>query len=166
MSRASKDQLILAIDQGTTNSKPHSSVPMVRWSRAAARRSGSLAASWLGGTGPRTDLVERARGRGRLPRNCTGPGDRRRRANASGNPSLAWQASSGAPLGPVIGWQDRRTANWCNQAIDDQDRQLVHARTGLPVDAMFSAPKMRWLLDNLPKGCWLGTYESEPSTRG
>ena len=63
---------------------------------------------------------------------------------------VGWQASTGAPLGPVIGWQDRRTANWCNQAIDDQDRKLVHARTGCRVDPMFSAPKMRWLLDHLP----------------
>jgi glycerol kinase len=69
---------------------------------------------------------------------------------------VGWQATTGAPLGPVIGWQDRRTADWCNQMINDQDRQLVRARTGLPVDSMFSAPKMRWLLDHLPTGVPVG----------
>ena len=54
-----------------------------------------------------------------------------------------WRASSGTPLGPVIGWQDRRTAAWCSQSVADQDRQLVNACTGLRVDPMFSAPKMR-----------------------
>ena len=69
---------------------------------------------------------------------------------------VGWQATTGAPLGLVIGWQDRRTADWCNQTINDQDRQLVRARTGLPVDPMFSAPKMRWLLDHLPDGVPIG----------
>ena len=53
-------------------------------------------------------------------------------------------------MGPVIGWQDRRTASWCSQALSEQDGQLVSARTGLRIDPMFSAPKMRWLLDHLP----------------
>jgi glycerol kinase len=63
---------------------------------------------------------------------------------------VGWRASTGAALGPVIGWQDRRTASWCSQDIGDQEMQLVNARTGLRVDPMFSAPKMRWLLDHLP----------------
>jgi glycerol kinase len=62
---------------------------------------------------------------------------------------VAWRRSTGDPLGPVIGWQDRRTASWstalATQAADDQ----VRARTGLRIDAMFSGPKFRWLLDNL-----------------
>ena len=69
---------------------------------------------------------------------------------------VGWQASTGAPLGPVIGWQDRRTAAGATKTINDQDRQLVRARTGLPVDPMFSAPKMRWLLDHLPNGVSVG----------
>ena len=61
---------------------------------------------------------------------------------------VAWRRSSGAPLGPVIGWQDRRTASWCRQlATADADEQ-VRARTGLRIDAMFSGPKIRWLLDH------------------
>ena len=62
---------------------------------------------------------------------------------------VGWRRSTGEPLGPVIGWQDRRTASWCavlaTQEADDQ----VRARTGLRIDAMFSGPKFRWLLDHI-----------------
>jgi glycerol kinase len=62
---------------------------------------------------------------------------------------VAWRRSTGEPLGPVIGWQDRRTAAWCRRlATEDADAE-VRARTGLRIDAMFSAPKLRWLLDQL-----------------
>ena len=78
---------------------------------------------------------------------------------------VGWRASTGEPLGPVVGWQDRRTAGWCTATLGNQDRQLVRARTGLPADPMFSAPKMRWLLDNLASGApikdvRLGTVDS------
>ncbi|WP_188037676.1 FGGY family carbohydrate kinase, partial [Actinotalea sp. JY-7885] len=56
---------------------------------------------------------------------------------------VAWRASSGDPLGPVLGWQDSRTAAWCAKVTATE---RVWARTGLPLDAMYSAPKMRWLL--------------------
>ena len=62
---------------------------------------------------------------------------------------VAWRRSSGAPLGPVIGWQDRRTASWCAQLASDDADDQVRTRTGLRIDAMFSAPKFRWLLDHL-----------------
>jgi glycerol kinase len=78
---------------------------------------------------------------------------------------VGWRASTGAALGPVIGWQDRRTATWCSQTLSERDGQLVKARTGLRIDAMFSAPKMRWLLDHVPTGVpiddvRLGTVDS------
>ena len=65
----------------------------------------------------------------------------------------------------MIGWQDRRTTDWCDEAFTDGDRQLVHDRSGLRVDPMFSAPKMRWILDHLPDGVpiddvRLGTVDS------
>jgi glycerol kinase len=77
---------------------------------------------------------------------------------------VGWRASTGEPLGPMIGWQDRRTAAWC-ATLTDHDRQLVRTRTRLPADPMFSAPKMRWLLDNLGAGVpiddvRLGTVDS------
>ncbi|MET1006813.1 MAG: FGGY family carbohydrate kinase [Propionibacteriaceae bacterium] len=62
---------------------------------------------------------------------------------------VAWRRSTGAPLGPVIGWQDRRTAPWCAEITTPAAESLVRGRTGLRIDAMFSAPKIRWLLDHV-----------------
>jgi glycerol kinase len=64
---------------------------------------------------------------------------------------VAWRRSTGEPLGPVIGWQDRRTASWCTTLATKDADDRVRARTGLRIDAMFSAPKFRWLLDHLPE---------------
>jgi glycerol kinase len=60
--------------------------------------------------------------------------------------AVIWSRSSGVPLGPVLGWQDARTAGTC-EALGSDVARLVRARTGLSLDAMYSAPKMRWLLD-------------------
>ncbi len=59
---------------------------------------------------------------------------------------VIWSRSSGRPLGPVLGWQDARTTAACAD-LADVAGDLVRERTGLPLDAMYSAPKMRWLLD-------------------
>jgi glycerol kinase len=59
---------------------------------------------------------------------------------------VGWSRSTGEPVGPVLGWQDARTAEAC-QRFDPAARQFVRQRTGLTLDPMFSAPKMRWLLD-------------------
>ena len=78
---------------------------------------------------------------------------------------VGWQASTGEPIGPVIGWQDRRSADWCAEELDADDCRLVQERTALRVDPMFSAPKMVWILDHLPVGVptddvRLGTIDS------
>ena len=78
---------------------------------------------------------------------------------------VSWRSSTGEPLGPVIGWQDRRSADWCAEALDVDARRLVQERTALRVDPMFSAPKMTWVLDHLPIGVpvedvRLGTVDS------
>ncbi len=56
-----------------------------------------------------------------------------------------WDAATGAALGPVLGWQDARTSSAC-AALSAHAPQVARL-TGLGLDAMFSAPKMRWLLD-------------------
>lgn len=63
---------------------------------------------------------------------------------------LIWRRSSGEPLGPVLGWQDQRTVDWCADLLagDPAAGRTVADRTGLRVDPMFSAPKLRWLLDH------------------
>jgi glycerol kinase len=78
---------------------------------------------------------------------------------------VGWLAATGDPLGPSIGWQDRRTADWCAEVFGEPERRLVRQHTGLRIDPMFSAPKLRWLLDHLPAGTRpgdvrLGTIDS------
>jgi len=60
-----------------------------------------------------------------------------------GESVLAWDRSSGAPLSPVISWQDRRAASVCARLT--AHATLVRWLTGLPLDPYFAAPKMRWL---------------------
>lgn len=57
-----------------------------------------------------------------------------------------WRASDGSPVGPMLGWQDSRTAEYCHALQGSAD--LVRSRTGLSLDAMYSAPKLRWLLNH------------------
>lgn len=59
---------------------------------------------------------------------------------------VAWRRSTGEPLGPLLGWQDVRTAAACRE-WRSWAGDLVRERSGLTLDAMYSAPKMRWLLD-------------------
>ncbi|MEA5565213.1 glycerol kinase GlpK [Anabaena sp. UHCC 0399] len=62
---------------------------------------------------------------------------------------LLWDKTTGKPLHKAIVWQDRRTASLCNQLQEQGYAQEIYDRTGLVVDAYFSATKLRWLLDNL-----------------
>lgn len=62
---------------------------------------------------------------------------------------VAWDARTGAALGPVIGWQDSRTAELCDWLRSPERELAVSVTTGLSLDPMFSAPKMRYLLDQV-----------------
>ncbi|MDO6584742.1 FGGY family carbohydrate kinase [Salipiger sp. 1_MG-2023] len=66
-----------------------------------------------------------------------------------GESCLAWDALSGAPLSPIIVWQDRRTQ--ARLSAMSRHAALVHERAGLPLDPYFSAAKLGWLLDNVPE---------------
>ncbi|WP_405070489.1 FGGY family carbohydrate kinase [Kribbella sp. NBC_01510] len=59
--------------------------------------------------------------------------------------SIVGWSRQGEAVGPVIGWQDVRTAAWC-ASLPPSTAELVRSHTGLRVDAMFSAPKLHWLL--------------------
>ena len=62
---------------------------------------------------------------------------------------VCWDARSGRALGPVLGWQDSRTAEFCDWLRSPERELAVAATTGLSLDPMFSAPKMRYLLDRV-----------------
>lgn len=64
--------------------------------------------------------------------------------------TVLWDRATGAPLAPAIVWQDRRTADLCDQLRTAGHETLVQERTGLLLDPYFSATKLAWLLDHLP----------------
>lgn len=61
--------------------------------------------------------------------------------------AIAWDRRTGEPLGPVLGWQDRRTAGEAQRLQGLGLGAQVRGKTGLPIDPMFSALKFAWLLD-------------------
>lgn len=67
-----------------------------------------------------------------------------------GESCLAWDADTGAPLSPIVVWQDNRTASRIATLRERGGEALTRERAGLPLDAYFSASKLAWLLDNLP----------------
>jgi glycerol kinase len=73
-----------------------------------------------------------------------------------------WDAQTGDPLGPLLSWQCRRTAPDCTRLIDAGHQDFVRSITGLPLDPMFPGPKMHWLLAQAPKGrkVRLGTIDN------
>lgn len=64
--------------------------------------------------------------------------------------TLLWDRASGAPVANAIVWQDRRTAGACDRLREAGRAPLIAARTGLELDAYFSATKLQWLLDHVP----------------
>ncbi len=61
--------------------------------------------------------------------------------------ALVWDRATGEPVGPMLGWQDRRTTHRVAELADHAAR--IRRISGLPVDPMFSALKLQWLLDDV-----------------
>jgi len=146
-------EVILAIDQGTTNTK----VLLVDSAGSViARASAPVAQSY-----PQAAWVEQN------PKaiwqsvqdaidNCLGDsGDPHVIAIAISNQRetvTAWDRHTGMPVGPAIGWQCRRTATMCEELRARQLELTLRERTGLTIDPIFSGTKMRWLIDSLDNG--------------
>lgn len=64
--------------------------------------------------------------------------------------TVVWNRHTGKPIHKAIVWQCRRTASLCANLKARDHEKLFQERTGLLVDAYFSATKIRWLLDNCP----------------
>ncbi|TMV86016.1 glycerol kinase [Thioclava sp. BHET1] len=154
---------ILAIDQGTTNSK---AVLVGTDGQVLARGSAPVGISY-----PHPGWVEQDPTRiwvsvqeaiaaclARIPgANILGVAISNQRESVT-----AWDAESGMPLAPVLSWQCRRTAEACTKLARAGHAAQVAALTGLPLDPMFPGPKLRWLADHLPSGrkIRLGTIDS------
>lgn len=62
--------------------------------------------------------------------------------------TIVWDKETGLPIYKAIVWQDRRTAGYCDQ-LKQTSGNIIQEKTGLIVDAYFSATKVRWMLDNV-----------------
>ena len=63
--------------------------------------------------------------------------------------TIVWDRNTGKPIYNAIVWQDRRTADFCDELKRKNLHILIQQRTGLVVDAYFSASKVKWILDNV-----------------
>jgi glycerol kinase len=76
--------------------------------------------------------------------------------------AVAWDRRSGEPLHRAIVWQDRRTAGRCNRLKAEGVEAMFRERTGLVLDAYFSATKYEWMLQEggVPRDAAFGTIDS------
>ncbi|MEU6731583.1 FGGY family carbohydrate kinase, partial [Nonomuraea wenchangensis] len=138
--------LVLAIDQGTSSTK---ALLVDGTGRVVSRASAPLAE-----TQPRPGWVEQDpeelwQSVRQAVAGCVTPEQGARVAGvgiSTQRESLVlWDRRTGEPLGPLLSWQDQRTAARCHELADQAE--LVRSVSGLPLDPMFSALKARWLLD-------------------
>jgi glycerol kinase len=63
--------------------------------------------------------------------------------------TVVWERATGKPVYNAIVWQDRRTAAFCDELKSKQLDTVIKQKTGLVIDAYFSATKIKWILDNV-----------------
>jgi glycerol kinase len=63
--------------------------------------------------------------------------------------TVVWERSTGKPIYHAIVWQDRRTASYCDDLKAAGHKEMIRQKTGLIIDAYFSATKLKWILDNV-----------------
>lgn len=63
--------------------------------------------------------------------------------------TILWERATVRPIYNAIVWQDRRTSKYCNQLKDEGYFDMINSKTGLVIDAYFSATKIKWILDNV-----------------
>ncbi|MFA6678326.1 MAG: glycerol kinase GlpK [Acholeplasmataceae bacterium] len=64
--------------------------------------------------------------------------------------TIVWDKGTGKPIYNAVVWQSRQTTDICNDLINKGYKELFKSKTGLLIDAYFSATKIKWILDNVP----------------
>lgn len=64
--------------------------------------------------------------------------------------TILWDRKTGKPIYPAIVWLDRRTSDMCHHLQKKIDKNLLQYKTGLILDPYFSATKIKWILDHVP----------------
>lgn len=144
------DGLLLAIDQGTTNTKA-----------ILVTRDGQpifVSSSPVGLLQPKPDFVEQDpldlwKSVTNVIADCVKHADAEK-ITAVGIANqretvVAWERKTGVPVAPAVVWQCRRSASICSEMEQDGLKNLLRDRTGLSIDPLFSASKMRWLLEDV-----------------
>jgi glycerol kinase len=147
------DSLILAVDQGTTNTK---AILVDVQGRVIARAAHSPGISYPQAAWVEQDPLDLWNTVHLAIDDCLqASAGRKIAAIAVTNQretTLAWERKSGKPLGPAVVWQCHRSADFCRQLEQKGLESFLRQRTGLTIDPMFSGSKMRWLLDHIPNG--------------
>ena len=65
--------------------------------------------------------------------------------------TIVWDKNTGKPIYNAIVWQDKRTSELCQNIKNTDFGDKIHKKTGLFIDAYFSATKLKWILDNVPE---------------
>ncbi len=145
-------QYILALDQGTTSSraivfdkngsiisvaqKEYTQIfPQPGWVEHDANE------IWSTQLGVAAEAISKA---GLTVENIAGIGITNQRET-----TVVWERATGKPIYNAIVWQDRRTAAFCDELKRKQLDKIIQQKTGLVVDAYFSATKIKWILDNV-----------------
>ena len=159
-----KKGLVLAVDQGTTNTK----VVLFDESASAVSRGAAPVAvrhprpGWVEQDGREIwRSVQAAVAdclRGRRAGDVAAVGVSNQRESV-----MAWRARDGAPAGPCLTWQCRRAAGACERLRREGGEERIRAKTGLPLSPLFSAGKARWLAERAecpPDELRVGTVDS------
>ncbi|MDY0019683.1 MAG: FGGY family carbohydrate kinase, partial [Anaerolineae bacterium] len=144
---------ILAIDQGTTNTKALVVSPA---GTILARGSQPTAISYPQPGWVEQDALEVWRCTRAAIAECLSALDKPNLAAVAitnqRETALVWERETGQPVGPCVVWQCRRSAPFCSQLKREGAEPLLRERTGLQVDPMFSASKLRWILEHTEDG--------------
>ena len=145
------NKYVLALDQGTTSSRAivfdHSGRPVASAQKEFTQiypKPGWVEHDpeeiWSTQAGVATEVLAKA---GLKSSDVAGIGITNQRET-----TVVWNRLTGKPVYNAIVWQDRRTAGYCDQLKSEGADSLILERTGLIVDAYFSATKIKWILDN------------------
>jgi glycerol kinase len=146
------DRLILALDQGTTSSRaiafgrdgrPVASAqqPFEQRFPAPGHVTHDPEAIWSSQLAVAREVVARVGGADRIA--AIGITNQR-------ETTIVWDRSTGEPIADAIVWQSRITAPACERLRAGGHEALFRERTGLPLDAYFSGPKIAYILDAVP----------------
>lgn len=137
---------VLAIDQGTTSSKAYRLHADGRFERVGGcdHRQIHPQAGWV--EHDPVELLANVRHLAELAGDAVALG-----LDNQGETVVAWDADSGEPVCNAIVWQDARTLPMTERLKAEGAEASVVACTGLPLDPYFSASKLRWIIDHVPR---------------